>query len=257
MMALPSPTSGTSVFLLWPISSGEMSSWMTFMSLAKRGARPKWKIQLNRAPIRKTTSACCSASVRAAATDSGWSSGTTPLPIGERRNGSCVRSMKERTSSSARAQAMPLPTRTSGRCGLFEQVQRGLDVLCRRHHARRLGHALDLDDFVEVAFAGDDVVGHVEIAGAGAAIDRLPSCHLDIVGDALRRSRCRARTCRTARRSAPGALPGRRPCRRDRSPRRRRSGSSASNSAGHWRGRRDRAPRPGRSRRRRRRGGRS
>jgi mRNA interferase RelE/StbE len=70
---------------------------------------------LNGAPIRKTTSAFCNAKVRAAATESGWSSGITPLPIGERRNGICVRSRKERTSSSARDQAMPLPTRTSGR----------------------------------------------------------------------------------------------------------------------------------------------
>ena len=69
--------------------------------------------------------------------------------------------------------------------GLFEQVQRRLDVLRRRHHARRFGHALDLDDFVEVAFAPDDVVGHVEIGGAGTAIDRVPGRHLDIVGDAL------------------------------------------------------------------------
>ena len=38
---------------------------------------------------------------------------------------------------------------------------------------------------VEVAFAPDDVVGHVEIGGAGAAIDRVPGCHLDIIGDAL------------------------------------------------------------------------
>ena len=28
------PTKATSVALLWPISSGAMSSWMTFMSLA-------------------------------------------------------------------------------------------------------------------------------------------------------------------------------------------------------------------------------
>jgi mRNA interferase RelE/StbE len=75
---------------------------------------------LNRAPIRKTTSAFCNAKVRAAATESGWSSGITPLPIGERTNGICVRSRKERsrqvrTASSARDQAMPLPTRTSGR----------------------------------------------------------------------------------------------------------------------------------------------
>jgi hypothetical protein len=30
-----------------------------------------------------------------------WSSGMTPLPIAERRNGICVRSIKKRTSSSA------------------------------------------------------------------------------------------------------------------------------------------------------------
>ncbi len=67
----------------------------------------------------------------------------------------------------------------------MEQIQRRLDVLHRRHHARRVGRALDLDDFVDVAFAGDDVVGHVKIGGAGAAIDRVPGCHLDIIGDAL------------------------------------------------------------------------
>jgi hypothetical protein len=50
------------------------------------GEKPGWKIQLNRAPIRKTTTAFCNAKVRAAATNSGWSSGITPLPIGEARN---------------------------------------------------------------------------------------------------------------------------------------------------------------------------
>ena len=70
--------------------------------LLKRGGRPKCMIQLSRAPIRKTTSAFCSAWLRAAPTDSGWLSGITPLPIGEARNGSLVRSMKARTSSSAR-----------------------------------------------------------------------------------------------------------------------------------------------------------
>ena len=69
--------------------------------------------------------------------------------------------------------------------GLFEHVQRRLDILARRHHARRLGHALDLDDLVELACAPDDVVRHVEIGGAGAAVDRVPGRHLDIVGDAL------------------------------------------------------------------------
>src|SRR6516162_426979 len=69
--------------------------------------------------------------------------------------------------------------------GPFEQVQRSLDVVHRRHHAGRVRRALDLDDFVGGAFASDDVVGHVEVGGAGAAIDRVPGCHLDIIGDAL------------------------------------------------------------------------
>ena len=37
------------------------------------------------------------------ATESGWSSGTTPLPIGDARKGSWVLSMNSRTSFSARA----------------------------------------------------------------------------------------------------------------------------------------------------------
>ena len=69
--------------------------------------------------------------------------------------------------------------------GPFEQVQRRFDVLRRRYHARRFGRALDLNDFIEVAFAPDDIVGHVEIGGAGPTIDRVPGRHLDIVGDAL------------------------------------------------------------------------
>src|SRR6516162_3062876 len=68
--------------------------------------------------------------------------------------------------------------------GPFEQVQRSLDVLNRRHHAWRVGCALDLNDFIDVAFAGDDVIGHVEKGSAGAAIDRVPGCHLDIIWDA-------------------------------------------------------------------------
>ena len=43
--------------------------------------------------------------------------------------------------------------------GLFEQVQGVLDVFLRRHRARRVGGALDLDDFVLVHLAGDHVVG--------------------------------------------------------------------------------------------------
>ncbi len=65
--------------------------------------------------MRNTTSAFCSAWLRAAPTDSGCVSGITPLPIGDARNGTCVRSMNLRTSSSAREYAMPLPMMTSGR----------------------------------------------------------------------------------------------------------------------------------------------
>jgi hypothetical protein len=54
----------------------------------------------------------CNANVRATATDSGWSSGITPLPVGDRRKGIYVRSRKMRTPSSARDQAVPVPTMT-------------------------------------------------------------------------------------------------------------------------------------------------
>ncbi len=69
--------------------------------------------------------------------------------------------------------------------GLFEQVQRVLDIFLRCHRARRVRRPLDLDDFVLVALAGDDVVGHVEIGGAGTAVDGVPRRHLDKIGDAL------------------------------------------------------------------------
>ena len=68
--------------------------------------------------------------------------------------------------------------------GLLEQVQRRLDIFLRRYHARRLGHAPDLRGLVEVALALDDVVGHVEVAGARTAIDRMTGGHLDVVGNA-------------------------------------------------------------------------
>ena len=42
--------------------------------------------------------------------------------------------------------------------GAFKYVQGSLDVLRRCHHARRLRHTLNLDDVVEVTFAGDDVI---------------------------------------------------------------------------------------------------
>jgi len=79
----------------------------------------------------------------------------------------------------------PLADKDERPLGLFEQVQRVLDVLLRRHRTRRVGRPLDLDNFVLVALAGDDVVGHVEIGGAGTAIDGVPRRHFDIVKDAL------------------------------------------------------------------------
>jgi hypothetical protein len=116
---LPSPTSATSVGAFCPIDSAAMSSWTMRTFLLKRGGRPKCMIQFRRAPSRKITSAFCSAWLRAAPTDSGCVSGMTPLPIGEARNGSLVRSMKARTSSSAREYAMPLPMMTSGRSAVL------------------------------------------------------------------------------------------------------------------------------------------
>ena len=62
-------------------------------------------------------------------TDSGWSSGITPLPIGERTNGTCVRSMKARTSSSRARPGHALADEHERPLGLLEQVQRRLDIL--------------------------------------------------------------------------------------------------------------------------------
>ena len=83
----------------------------------------------------KMTSASFSAWLRAAPTDSAWLSSSTPLPIGEARNGRRVRSMKARTSSSARDQAMPLPTMTRGRsadCKAFKAFSTSSGIACVR-----------------------------------------------------------------------------------------------------------------------------
>ena len=142
-------------------------------------------IQLNRAPIRNTTSACCSARLRAAPTDSGWSSGITPLPIGEARNGSrgaldegahLVLGARE---GHALADDHQRPLRR------LQHVQRLLDVLRHRLDARRIGAFRGLDHLVRVAGAGDDVVGDVEIGRARPAVDRLPHRHLHIERDAV------------------------------------------------------------------------
>src|SRR5205814_1758945 len=69
--------------------------------------------------------------------------------------------------------------------GRLQHVERLLDVLRHRLGARRLGAFLHLHDLVGVARAGDDVVGDIEIARAGPAIDRLANRHLDIERDAV------------------------------------------------------------------------
>ncbi len=116
--AFPSPTRPTSVGTFVESCSAEMSSWIRRTFGLKRGANPKCMIQLSRAPSTMIRSASFNACERAAPTDNGWSSATTPLPIGELRNGSLVLSMKARTSASARDHAIPFPTITSGRSAL-------------------------------------------------------------------------------------------------------------------------------------------
>src|SRR5947199_8885 len=123
-------------------------------------------IQLSRAPIRNTTSAFCSAWLRAAPTDNGWVSGITPLPIGEARNGSLARSMKARTSFSAREYAMPLPMMTSGRSA-DRSTSSARSTSCGPAVLRRVGEAGE---------GVDDAGARHEQAGAGAAsqiADRL------------------------------------------------------------------------------------
>jgi hypothetical protein len=117
--ARPSPTRPTSAGTFVDSCSGEMSSWTTRTSGEKRGGSPKCMIQFRRAPSTSTRSAWLSACERAAPTDSGWSSGITPLPIGEFRNGRPVVSTNARTSASARDHAMPLPTITNGRSAVL------------------------------------------------------------------------------------------------------------------------------------------
>jgi hypothetical protein len=129
------------------------------------------------------TSACCSASVRAAAADSGWSSGALAHRRAQERQ---LRALNEGADFVLGARPRHALAKENERpLGPFQQVQRRRDVLRRRHHARRFGRALDLNDFVEGAFAPDDVVRHVEIGGAAATIDRVPGCHPDMVGNAL------------------------------------------------------------------------
>ena len=120
VIAFASPTSATSVGTFVPISSGLMSIWMMRTFGLKRGGDPKCIIQFRRAPISRTTSAFWRANDRAGAIDCVWSSGMTPLPIGDARYGSPVVSTNFSTSSSAREYAEPLPMITNGRSADFK-----------------------------------------------------------------------------------------------------------------------------------------
>lgn len=81
----------------------------------------KERIQFSFAPTRRTTSASFNAVDRAAETLYGLESGMTPLPMGVGRNGNPVRSINFLSGSSARANAAPLPTTTSGAGGPFQR----------------------------------------------------------------------------------------------------------------------------------------
>src|ERR1700722_18722632 len=69
--------------------------------------------------------------------------------------------------------------------GRLQYVQRLLDVLRHRLHARRIRAFRGLDRLVGVAPAGNDVVSNIEIGGAGPAVDRLPDRHLHVERDAV------------------------------------------------------------------------
>ena len=143
-------------------------------------------IQFSRAPIRNTRSASRNAVLRAAPTDNGSSSGMVPLPIGEFRNGSWVRWMNSRMSSSARDHAMPLPTTTSGLSAASRAPSAASTASGSALRARRFRHPCRLGDVAFFAFGADDVVREVEIDRAGAPVQRVANGLIDVVRDAMR-----------------------------------------------------------------------
>ena len=127
---------------------GEMSSWMTRTSGLKRGGRPKCRIQFSRAPIRTTTSASCRARCAPRRPTAGGRRASRPCPSARRRNGSWVRSMNARTSSSARGPA-PCPCRstTSGRsadCSASSARSMSIGIAWVRGGSGHVGDLLDL-----------------------------------------------------------------------------------------------------------------
>ena len=69
--------------------------------------------------------------------------------------------------------------------GCLQRVQRLVDILRQRLRARRVGDGGGLMDLVLLDLAQDDVVGHVQIACAGAAIDRVAHRHFHVERDAV------------------------------------------------------------------------
>jgi hypothetical protein len=86
-------------------------------------------IQLSRAPIRHDDVGILQRVAAAAPTDSGWVSGITPLPIGEARNGSLVRSMNLRNLVLGARVGHALADDDERPLRRPEHVQRALDVL--------------------------------------------------------------------------------------------------------------------------------
>jgi len=114
--ARASPAIGTSTGRLWPSSAGLTSTWMTFMSAAKRGGRPNWIIQSKREPTARTQSVSVNALLRAFRNDSAWSSGMRPREMGLVQNGMPVASTNTRSAAAPSDHHTPLPATMIGRC---------------------------------------------------------------------------------------------------------------------------------------------
>ena len=92
--------------------------------------------------------------------------------------------MKARTSFSARDQAMPLPTSTSGFLAFWSRSNAASIFSCGAIMRGGSGTRSTWVALSRSHLPGDDVVGHVEVAGTGTAIDRVPGRHLHVVGNA-------------------------------------------------------------------------
>jgi hypothetical protein len=110
-----SPASGAIIGWLLSNSDAAMSTCTNLASADHCGESPWPSSQFSRAPISKTASARAIASERAAATDCGCESGSSPLAIDIGKKGIPVASTNARITPSACAYAAPLPSTISGR----------------------------------------------------------------------------------------------------------------------------------------------